>query len=419
MTAISLRVSVPVLSVQMKVVEPSVSTASRRRTRACRSAIRCARRAPATGSRWAAAPPAPAPPSPRSRAGSPRWPCRAQGHRDRRRRPPPRRPREPATTRTTRSSCWASGLRGRTALWVSAAMPARRVPLPVATTDGIPLALDHVGARVQRVAGGRVAAARSHRSASTRRRRPACPSTQLQVGRDPVAGLEHDHVAHAPGQRRRRRWRRPSRRTVTRRGQQVAQPCGGPFGAVLLREREHAVEHARRCRWRRPAWASPPTTASAAANHSMQREEVHHLAGQLAQRVRPRRRREPVRAVGYQPGRGDRAAQPAGRRRGVRPGPSGRACPAVRGLRRDPLRHDPHDTHGPPRGQRREVTAGRASGHAAAAVGARRLVPALGWHHLRPHPEQPHRPVVAQRPVEAERGVGDHRGVPRRLGQLA
>ena len=41
-TAISLRVSVPVLSVQMKVVEPSVSTDSRRRTRAFRRAIRCA-----------------------------------------------------------------------------------------------------------------------------------------------------------------------------------------------------------------------------------------------------------------------------------------------------------------------------------------------------------------------------------------
>ena len=41
-TAISLRVSVPVLSVQMKVVEPSVSTDSRRRTRALRAAIRWA-----------------------------------------------------------------------------------------------------------------------------------------------------------------------------------------------------------------------------------------------------------------------------------------------------------------------------------------------------------------------------------------
>ena len=41
-TAISLRVSVPVLSVQMNVVEPSVSTASRRRTSACRRAMRCA-----------------------------------------------------------------------------------------------------------------------------------------------------------------------------------------------------------------------------------------------------------------------------------------------------------------------------------------------------------------------------------------
>ena len=41
-TVISLRVRVPVLSVQMNVVEPSVSTASRRRTRAWRPAIRCA-----------------------------------------------------------------------------------------------------------------------------------------------------------------------------------------------------------------------------------------------------------------------------------------------------------------------------------------------------------------------------------------
>ena len=40
-TVISLRVSVPVLSVQMTVVEPSVSTAESRRTIAPRAAMRC------------------------------------------------------------------------------------------------------------------------------------------------------------------------------------------------------------------------------------------------------------------------------------------------------------------------------------------------------------------------------------------
>ncbi len=40
-TVISFRVSVPVLSVQITVVEPSVSTAGRRRTRAPMRAIRC------------------------------------------------------------------------------------------------------------------------------------------------------------------------------------------------------------------------------------------------------------------------------------------------------------------------------------------------------------------------------------------
>jgi hypothetical protein len=40
-TVISLQVSVPVLSVQITVVEPSVSTAESRRTTACRRAMRC------------------------------------------------------------------------------------------------------------------------------------------------------------------------------------------------------------------------------------------------------------------------------------------------------------------------------------------------------------------------------------------
>ena len=44
-TDISLRVMVPVLSVQITVVEPRVSTDSRRRTSACRPAMVCAARA--------------------------------------------------------------------------------------------------------------------------------------------------------------------------------------------------------------------------------------------------------------------------------------------------------------------------------------------------------------------------------------
>jgi len=44
---------------------------------------------------------------------------------------------------------------------------------------------------------------------------------------------------------------------------------------------------------------------------------------------------------------------------------------------------------------------------AAAAVGARRIVAALGWHHLSPYAEQPDRAVVVQAVQQVECGLGD------------
>jgi hypothetical protein len=44
---------------------------------------------------------------------------------------------------------------------------------------------------------------------------------------------------------------------------------------------------------------------------------------------------------------------------------------------------------------------------AAAAVGARRIVAALGWHHLSPYTEQPDRAVVVQAVQQVECGLGD------------
>jgi hypothetical protein len=44
---------------------------------------------------------------------------------------------------------------------------------------------------------------------------------------------------------------------------------------------------------------------------------------------------------------------------------------------------------------------------AAAAVGARRIIAALGWHHLRPYAEQPDRAVVVQAVQQVDCGLGD------------
>ena len=124
-TVISLRVRVPVLSVQMKVVDPSVSTASRRRTRAWLAGH--ALGADGQGQRHR-----------RQRA------LRDEGHGDADReeeavvggvpmssdRPKKAMPTPTAitaTVRTTRSSSLASGLCGRRTVGSAAAMPASRV----------------------------------------------------------------------------------------------------------------------------------------------------------------------------------------------------------------------------------------------------------------------------------------------------
>ncbi len=125
--------SVPVLSVQMKVVEPSVSTASRLRTRICRLDICSAPHAServtvgsrASGTRATVTPIAKMKPS------SSELPTRS----DTSRKSAPMPSAIAAISRTTALSSRVSGVSGLADRVVSSAMPASRVCSPIATTS--------------------------------------------------------------------------------------------------------------------------------------------------------------------------------------------------------------------------------------------------------------------------------------------
>ena len=125
-------VRVPVLSVQMNVVEPSVSTASRCRTRALRAAMRWAPTASdivtvgssPQGTTATVTPTAKRNPS---EAAVPVISAAAKNT-------TPTATATAAMIRETRSSSSRNGLRGGRCSWLRPAMPASRVPEPVATT---------------------------------------------------------------------------------------------------------------------------------------------------------------------------------------------------------------------------------------------------------------------------------------------
>ncbi len=135
-TAISLQVSVPVLSVQMNVVDPSVSTDSRWRTSAWRAAIRWAPSASESvtvGRRPSGTRATVTPTAKRNPLRAPKPKSQAI-----RKNADPTASATAATTRTTRSSSIVSGLFGRTACWARSAMPASLVRAPVAVTTARP-----------------------------------------------------------------------------------------------------------------------------------------------------------------------------------------------------------------------------------------------------------------------------------------
>ena len=115
-------------------------------------------------------------------------------------------------------------------------MLASRVPLPVATTTASPCPCTKCVPAWRVSPAPRAAATLSPVSidSSTLTRRAV---EQLEVGADPVAGLEHDHVADDQV-RGVDDLRSPVAAHGHPTGQQVAQARGGPLGAVLLRERE-------------------------------------------------------------------------------------------------------------------------------------------------------------------------------------
>jgi len=131
-TVIWFIVSVPVLSVQMKVVEPNVSTASRLRTSTCRSAIRSAPHAnesvtvgsSASGTNATVTPIANTNPSDGSLPNNSAIPKKNA----------PTPTATPAMVRTTWCSPTVSGVTGLAVTVASAAIVANRVAPPVAVT---------------------------------------------------------------------------------------------------------------------------------------------------------------------------------------------------------------------------------------------------------------------------------------------
>ena len=146
-----------------------------------------------------------------------------------------------AIIRTRRWSSRASGVTGRWTACVSSATRPRSVPTPVASTTREPLALHHERAGV-------------HQAVLLDRDRHALPGQDRlveqqavrldhpQVGAHAVAGLRPARRRRPPGRPRRSRCGAPSRTTVTRRGTSSRSRSRGALGAVLLEEREHAVE---------------------------------------------------------------------------------------------------------------------------------------------------------------------------------
>ena len=257
-------VSVPVLSVQMKVVDPSVSTASSDRTRTLRLAICSAphardsvtvgRRASGTGA--TVTPIAKTRPlltvSPTSSAIP--------------KKPTPTPMAIIAIVRTTRPKLRVSGLVGLALSVVSRAIPARRVFAPTAETTASPWpSTTNVPAKTGPASTwvGTLSPVRSDVSTSS-----ANADSIEASAENAIAGLEDEHIAHdhIPGIEVRRV-------TVTSHGhaewKQRLQTLRRPVGSLLLDEGEDRVQHDDRAdRGSRPR-GGRPAKARAAATQSI------------------------------------------------------------------------------------------------------------------------------------------------------
>ena len=248
-TVIWFFVIVPVLSVQITVHDPRVSTEDSRLTRALRAAIRCTPIASASvivGSRPSGTfastmPIAKMAPSRRVRPAN-RYPTTKN--------PTPITTDSSATRCATRpTSIWSGLGSGRTAC-VSCAILPNSVRMPVAVTTAVRLpdmivlpAKTHV-VRLDRgprrlplgvgdlVHGDRLAGQVGFVAPEVR------GGGQARVGRDAVAFLEDEHVAGDELLRQERGVPRPSRMTFAADGQQPLQLRNRPLGPVLLEEPE-------------------------------------------------------------------------------------------------------------------------------------------------------------------------------------
>ncbi len=263
-TAMRFSVRVPVLSVHTKVVDPSVSTDSSRRTSACRCAMRCAPIASdkvTVGSRPSGTNATVTPIANRnpSRADVPMRSASTKNT-------TPTPTAMNAIVRTTRASSRASGVGGRSLPWVIDAIPASRVAAPVATTEArASPSTTNVPAKSVASASTRTVllspvsielstssawASTTRRSALTRS--PATHRTTSSTT-SPAASMSRGS---------------PSRNTVTRRGR---------------RSRSFSAARSARCSWTKaktplstttaktaiPSCTRPATIASVPATHSI------------------------------------------------------------------------------------------------------------------------------------------------------
>ena len=226
----------------------------------------------------------------------------------------------------------ASGLRGRCAGLGQRGDGGQPGAAPIAVDDRRRLALDHEGAGEERRRPAPAEPARSRRSASTRRRQPVRVDA-LEVGRDPVAGLQQHQVADdelggvdsagAPSRTDGRPGAGAGRaaRSAARSARYSCTNAKRPLMTTTTTIATRELRHARR---RRP---------STAATHSSEGEEVHQLSHE-----QPQRRRRPSTGRRLPPGGRRRAAsaelRPAGRassRAATRGGPAGgsQALPVI------------------------------------------------------------------------------------------
>ena len=294
-TAISFRVSVPVLSVQMNVVEPSVSTASRWRTSAWRAAIRCAPIASdnvTVGSRPSGTT-ATVTPTANRKPSDAFVPTR----REIRKNPTPTPIATAASTRETRSELEVQR-RGRRLLRVREACDAREPRARAGCDhDGTGLALDDEATREHGLTRVRMM---RHALAGQRRRVDGerVDGLEREISRDPVAlGEQHDvpddellggdlvrqavaDDGHSPRQ-------------------QVPQALGRVLGPLFLHEREHAVQHDHE-EDGDAELGQARNEGEEPGDPEQQGEEVHHLGGQPPPRRRAGRHGKLVRSVAVQ-----------------------------------------------------------------------------------------------------------------------